>query len=58
MALLKYNGIDRVNPALGYVEDNVVTCCKICNIAKHDLRLEEFLAWIEKLKRHNRDVAA
>ncbi len=30
------NGIDRVNNLKGYVEDNVVSCCRMCNNAKLD----------------------
>jgi hypothetical protein len=28
-------GIDRVIPSLGYVIDNVATCCRDCNVDKH-----------------------
>jgi hypothetical protein len=42
----KYNGIDRVHNSKGYTKDNVVTCCRICNIAKHTLSVEEFRAWL------------
>lgn len=41
-----YNGIDRVNNTKGYVEGNVVPCCKICNIAKSTMSVEEFKNWI------------
>jgi hypothetical protein len=42
-----YNGIDRVNSQKGYTLDNTVSCCKICNRAKSDLPLADFLKWIE-----------
>src|SRR5208282_2079600 len=29
-----YNGIDRMNNQIGYIEENVVPCCKVCNWAK------------------------
>ncbi len=44
-----YNGIDRVDNALGYIPENVVTCCKICNLAKRDMSFEEFTAWARRL---------
>lgn len=44
-----YNGIDRVNNTLGYTEENSVPCCKMCNLAKRTLTLEQFTAWIARL---------
>lgn len=32
-----YNGIDRVNNNFGYLEENCVSCCKPCNLAKHSI---------------------
>lgn len=32
--VLLYSGIDRVNSALGYVDGNVVPCCRYCNVLK------------------------
>lgn len=46
---IKVNGIDRVNNNLGYVADNVVTCCMICNRAKGNLTTQDFKQWIENL---------
>ena len=48
-----YNGIDRVDNTLGYIAGNVVPCCKICNNAKKDLPLEEFMAWIARLTEYH-----
>ena len=48
-----YNGLDRKDNSVGYVEDNLVTCCTICNAAKHTLSYEEFMAWIERLRTCN-----
>lgn len=39
---LKLNGIDRINNSLGYIEGNVATCCKMCNISKGDMSYDEF----------------
>jgi hypothetical protein len=47
-----YNGIDRVDNGRGYTPDNVVPCCKHCNIAKRDRTAEEFRAWVVRLYRH------
>jgi len=44
-----YNGLDRVDNSHGYVETNVVPCCKMCNIAKQDHTVEEFKEWITRL---------
>lgn len=46
------NGIDRLNPILGYVTENIVPCCKKCNQMKWDLTLEEFKSHIKKLYNH------
>lgn len=44
-----YNGIDRINNDEGYTASNVVACCKICNIAKNEMTLDEFKNWILKV---------
>ena len=46
------NGIDRKDNTFGYTLDNTVSCCKICNIAKNDMPLDKFLAWIARLTAH------
>lgn len=43
------NGIDRVDNTKGYVDGNVVPCCKMCNMAKNDHTLVDFKAWIKRL---------
>ena len=43
-----YNGIDRINNNGGYTIDNVVPCCKICNMAKNNLTLQEYKDWIKR----------
>lgn len=47
--IAKFNGVDRLNNSIGYVKDNCVACCRICNCAKGELSPEEFRAWIERL---------
>ena len=44
-----YNGLDRIDNALGYTLQNVVSACKICNHAKKDMSYDEFTAWITRL---------
>jgi hypothetical protein len=51
---LPHNGIDRVNNARGYHVDNVVTCCKACNLAKRTESVADFLAWAKDLALHQR----
>lgn len=43
-----YNGLDRIDSNKGYVMDNVVPCCKICNSAKSNLTLQEYKSWIKR----------
>ncbi len=50
--VLLYNGIDRLDNNEGYHILNVVSCCKICNRAKHSLTIEEFNNWIEKIYKY------
>lgn len=51
-----YNGLDRVDNTKGYTIDNVVSCCKICNIAKSNLTLQEYQDWIKKSYNRLREV--
>lgn len=44
-----YNGLDRIDSNKPHSEDNIVTCCILCNQAKNDLSIEEFKKWIVKL---------
>lgn len=46
-----YNGIDRVDNEKGYLVDNCVACCGVCNSAKADLTLDEFKGWIDRMIR-------
>ena len=48
-----YNGIDRVDNALGYTTGNVVPCCKQCNHAKSDMPYADFMAWIARLTEYH-----
>lgn len=48
----KYSGIDRVDNTLGYIEDNCVPCCNICNKAKRDMTYDDFMKWIDNISNH------
>ncbi|MBX9636964.1 MAG: hypothetical protein K2Q45_05375 [Nitrosomonas sp.] len=39
-------GIDRQDNSKGYVDDNCVSCCKICNIMKKQWSYESFVAYV------------
>jgi len=45
------NGVDRINNDIGYVIDNVVTCCTICNLAKRDMKYYDFIEWVKIIGR-------
>lgn len=36
-------GIDRMNPSVGYIEENCVPCCWDCNKMKQDFSYEHFI---------------
>jgi 5-methylcytosine-specific restriction endonuclease McrA len=44
-----YNGIDRKDNMLGYTLQNSITCCSVCNHAKHTMSEEVFKAWLNKV---------
>lgn len=45
---IKTNGIDRLDPKLGYVIDNVRPCCWKCNRAKSNLSFNAYVAHVGK----------
>jgi hypothetical protein len=46
-----YNGVDRIDNNLGYEVNNCVSCCKICNHAKHTIPVEEFKEYLYRVAR-------
>jgi hypothetical protein len=46
---IKANGIDRKNNEIGYTIENSVTCCIICNHAKHTMPYDEFIVYLDRL---------
>jgi hypothetical protein len=47
-----YNGIDRVDNAIGYSPENCVPCCGICNHMKHTLPHSAFIQHVERIHNH------
>ena len=44
-----YNGLDRIDSSKLHNKDNVVPCCKQCNVSKRERSFEVYINWIEKL---------
>lgn len=55
IAPLKRNGVDRVDTTKGYTNNNCVSCCSICNYAKHMLTVTEFRAWVIKVYKYQNE---
>ena len=51
--VLKINGIDRIDPSVGYTKENSVSCCKYCNFAKHTMNEDDFYKWIRRVYEYN-----
>lgn len=50
--LARYNGIDRIDSNKPYTVDNCKTCCWICNRAKGNLSVEQYLKWLKQAYTH------
>lgn len=48
-----YNGIDRLDNRVGYVVDNSIPCCWICNKMKGTLTGPEFYTQVHKIYKHS-----
>jgi len=46
---LAWNGLDRIDSLKGYTRENCVTCCKLCNVAKSNMSIQEFTIWVTRL---------
>lgn len=49
-----YNGIDRYNNKTGYLENNCVPCCTVCNRIKTNKPIKELREHIEKMYKNRR----
>lgn len=47
-----YSGIDRRDNSLGYTPENSVSCCKVCNHAKHTMDEKTFINWLSRVFSH------
>jgi hypothetical protein len=44
-----YGGIDRIDSEDHYYPGNVLPACRMCNIAKGNASLSDFIAWLRRL---------
>lgn len=51
-----YNGIDRVDNTKGYILENCVPCCKVCNRMKDVLSVEDFKSHVNKIITFKRET--
>ena len=42
-------GLDRVDNNIGYVHNNVVPCCRTCNVMKQKMSVVSFISHIKKI---------
>ena len=52
-----FNGVDRENSAKGYILENCVSCCKMCNYMKNTLTCEVFVNRVEHILTYNKIIA-
>ena len=50
LSLPKQMSLDRKDSSKGYTKENCVLCCQFINYAKHDYKMEDFLAFLDELK--------
>jgi hypothetical protein len=51
-----FNGIDRIYSTIGYVNDNCVSCCAMCNYMKGCLDKDIFIQRVEHISTYNKFV--
>lgn len=47
-----YNGIDRVDSSKGYILNNCVPCCEICNKMKLNYTVDSWILHMKKVIEH------
>ena len=53
---MRYNGIDRMNSSIGYIKENVVSCCFLCNRMKMKLSVIKFLKHINEIAMYQNKI--
>jgi hypothetical protein len=44
-----HNGVDRLNSKVGYVIENCVPCCSMCNLMKNKFSVEDFINKVKQI---------
>jgi hypothetical protein len=52
----KVIGVDRIDSAKGYIIDNVVPCCELCNLMKHVRSYQDFIDICEHISVFNKQI--
>jgi hypothetical protein len=52
----EFNGVDRKNSAIGYVKDNCVSSCQMCNYMKNTVSVNVFINRVEHILSYNNHV--
>lgn len=47
-----FNGLDRKDSKIGYIEENVLPCCSICNYAKRSMSYTDYINHVKKSAIH------
>lgn len=53
LCVVSVNGIDRLNPSLGYSSQNCVPCCSVCNRMKMSMTKDEFINQVRRINQHH-----
>lgn len=48
--------LDRIDNNIGYLDKNITPCCKTCNMAKGNKTVNEFVDWIERAYKFQKEL--